>query len=66
MPTIRIPKEHWGRVWFALLERGPVGRISKDYIYVVSDEQVRFLRRKNLPFELLPSDNGQSSDVKHG
>jgi len=66
MPTIRIPREHWGPVWRALLERGPIGRISRDYIYIVSDDQVRFLRRKKLPFELLPTENGRASDVKNG
>jgi hypothetical protein len=66
MPTIRIPQEHWGRVWRALIERGPIGRISQEPIYLISNEQLRFLRRKKLPFELLPSGNGEVSDKRHG
>ena len=65
MTTIRIPPEHWGRVWSALVAAGPVSRISKDPIYVVSDEQVRMLRRQKLPFEVVPSPNGESPGRPH-
>jgi hypothetical protein len=30
MPSIRIPVEHWGKVWRFLIETGPIGRTSKD------------------------------------
>ena len=54
MPTIRIPKGHWGEVWRALVASGPVSRIDQEPVYLVSDRQVRLLRRKKLPFELVP------------
>jgi hypothetical protein len=57
MHQIRIPAEHWGRVWRALVASGLVSRVSEVPVYVVSDQQVRLLRRKTLPFELLPRPN---------
>jgi len=55
MPTIRIPADQWGKVWRALIASGPVSRISREHVYLVSDEQVRLLRRKKLPFEIVPT-----------
>jgi hypothetical protein len=54
MQAIRIPLDSWGQVWFALVASGPISRISKDPIYLVSDEQVRMLEKENLPFEIVP------------
>jgi len=51
MQSIRIPADQWGRVWRALVASGPISRISEEPMYLVSDRQVRLLRRKNLPFE---------------
>lgn len=51
MPAIRIPEEHWGKVWRALVAAGPISRVSQKPIYLVSDDQIRMLRRKKLPFE---------------
>jgi hypothetical protein len=65
MTTIRIPPEHWDRVWRALVAAGPVSRISQEPVYLVSDEQVRMLRRKKLPFEVVASPNGQTPGEPH-
>ncbi len=65
MPTIRIPKEHWGKVWRTLVASGPIGRFSKELVYQVSEEQVRLLRRKKLPFQLLTEANGRLADEDH-
>jgi hypothetical protein len=65
MPTIRIPQEHWGKVWRALVASGPISRISQEPIYLVSERQVHMLRRKKLPFELLPPADGQRARPKH-
>jgi hypothetical protein len=65
MTTIRIPAEHWGPVWRALVAKGPVSRISEEPVYLVSDEQVQLLRRKKLPFEIVPSANGHGRDTPH-
>jgi hypothetical protein len=65
MQTIRIPPDEWGRVWRALVASGPISRISQEPIYVVSDRQVRLLRRKKLPFELIPSPDDYKTDRRH-
>jgi hypothetical protein len=66
MHTIRIPPEQWGQVWRALVAAGPVSRVSAEPVYVVTDEQLRLLRRKKLRFELLEPPNGRASDGDHG
>ncbi|HEV3145731.1 MAG TPA: hypothetical protein VGZ47_17720 [Gemmataceae bacterium] len=66
MHRIRIPQEHWGQVWGTLVASGPITRISKDPIYIISDKQLQLLRRKKLPFELLPPQNGRPARVHHG
>ena len=66
MPSIRIPEEHWGKVWRVLVESGPISRVSKEPVYLVSERQVRLLRRKKLPFELLQEADAQGSRKNHG
>ena len=66
MPTIRIPEAHWGKVWWALVASGPISRIDQEPVYVVSDRQLRLLRRKKLPFELIPPPGGNGAGPKHG
>jgi hypothetical protein len=62
---IRIPKENWGQVWFALLDVGPISRLTHDYVYHVSEKHVRMLRRKKLPFELVDMPNGPMPRKRH-
>jgi hypothetical protein len=66
MPVIRIPDEHWGKVWRALIASGPVSRLSQDPVYLVSDDQLRMLRRKKLPFETVAQPNGRAARPKDG
>ncbi len=66
MPTIRIPQEHWGRVWRVLVASGPISRLSQEPVYQVSDEQLRLLRRNKLPFKLVSEANDQPAGEKHG
>jgi hypothetical protein len=66
MPLIRIPEEHWGEVWRVLVASGPIGRWTKELIYSVSEQQVRLLRRKKLPFEVIEQVNGVPAKKKHG
>jgi hypothetical protein len=66
MLTIRIPPEHWGKVWRTLVASGPVSRISQEPVYLVSDRQFRLLRRKKLPFELVAPPAGRSAAQRHG
>jgi hypothetical protein len=65
MPTIRIPAAAWAKVWRTLVASGPISRISQEPVYIVSERQVRLLRRKKLPFELLEPANGQSPNPNH-
>jgi hypothetical protein len=66
MPFIRIPEPHWEKVWRALVASGPISRISQELIYSVSDQQIRLLRRKKLPFEVVPPPDGNKANAKHG
>ena len=66
MPMIRIPKEHWGDVWFALVSSGPISRASEEPIYFVSDKQVRMLRKKKLPFQVVSNSKEQVTENGHG
>jgi hypothetical protein len=62
MATIRIPQEHWGQVWRTHVAAGPVSRLSEEPVYLVTDRQLRLLRRKKLPFELVSAANGRATD----
>jgi hypothetical protein len=64
MPAIRIPQANWGQVWRALVASGPISRISQEPIYEVSDRQIRLLRRKKLPFEVVSPTNGKITGQK--
>ena len=65
MQAIRIPEEHWGLVWRALVASGPLSCVGPEPIYLVSDRQVRLLRRKKLPFEIVPLPNGRKASRNH-
>jgi hypothetical protein len=64
--AIRIRDEHWGKVWRALVASGPISRISQEHVYIVSDRQIRMLRRKKLPFESVPLADGRRAGPNHG
>jgi hypothetical protein len=66
MPAIRIPQEHWGKVWRALVAAGPISRLSEEPVYQVTNAHLRLLRRKKLPFELVSKANGRDVDGQHG
>ena len=66
MPSIRIPEEHWGKVWRVLVESGPISRVSEELVYIVSEQQVRLLRRKKLPFELVREAESEPARKNHG
>jgi hypothetical protein len=65
MATIRIPADRWGEIWRILVASGPITRVSEEPIYVVIDRQRRLLRRKKLPFDLVPAPNGRAGDTRH-
>ena len=65
MQAIRIPDEHWGRVWRALVASGPISCIGPEPVYLVSDRQVRLLRRKKLPFKIVPLPNDRPAGPNH-
>jgi hypothetical protein len=65
MQAIRIPDEHWGKVWRALVAFGPLSCIGPPPVYLVSDRQLRMLRRKKLPFEIVPLSDGPKAGRNH-
>jgi hypothetical protein len=66
MQAIRIPPEQWGKVWRVLVASGPISRLSQEPIYLVSDRQIRLLRRKKLPFQVLPPSDGHCEVPTNG
>jgi hypothetical protein len=66
MQAIRIEKESWGKVWRTLVASGPISRLGQEPVYLVSDQQVRLLEKKKLPFKIVPLANGQLSEDGHG
>jgi hypothetical protein len=66
MRAIRIPEGHWGQVWRALVASGRISCLGPERIYLVSDRQVRLLRRKKLPFEIVPPPDGHRAGPNHG
>jgi hypothetical protein len=65
MQAIRIPEEHWGLVWRALVASGPTSCVGPEPIYLVSDRQVRLLRRKKLSFEIVSLPDGRQACRDH-
>jgi hypothetical protein len=57
MQAIRIPDEDWGKVWRALVALGPLSCVGLPPVYFVNDRQLRMLRRKKLPFEIVSIPN---------
>jgi len=53
MPTIRIPESDWDKVWYFLVGTGPISRVSQEPVYHISERQLRLLKKKKLPFELI-------------
>ncbi len=66
MQAIRIPSEKWGRVWRVLVASGPITRLSQEPVYLVSERQIRLLRRKRLPFEFVPVADGRRASPSDG
>jgi hypothetical protein len=64
--AIRIPDAQWGEVWRVLVATGPISCIGPEPpIYLVSDRQVRLLRRKKLPFEVVQAPDGRQAGRNH-
>lgn len=61
MQAIRIPDEQWGKVWRELIAAGPISCVGPPPVYLVSERQVRLLRRKKLPFEIVALPNGRAA-----
>jgi hypothetical protein len=66
MHSIRIPEKHWGKVWRTLVASGPISRISMEPIYLIDDKQLRLLKKKKLPFKLVPLPDRRATDKNHG
>jgi hypothetical protein len=53
MIAIRIPKEHWGDAWSALIEVAPIRLIAKDPICEVIPAHLELLQSRRIPFEIV-------------
>jgi hypothetical protein len=65
MTKVRIPRDTWHKVWKSLLQEGAVTRISKDYVYLVSEQHRQLLKDKQLPFEALDTIVSPRERVRH-
>jgi hypothetical protein len=65
MQAIRIPDDQWGKIWRLLVASGPVFCTGPEPVYVVTNRQVRLLRRKKLPFEVVALPNGSKASRNH-
>ena len=66
MRAIRIPTDQWGKVWRELVASGPISRIGEEPVYLVSERQVRLLRRKKLPFKIVATSDGRRAGPNDG
>ncbi|MEK7263230.1 MAG: hypothetical protein AAB071_01810 [Bacteroidota bacterium] len=57
MPTIKIPKDQWESAWKFLTTIGPVTRISTDYIYEISAQQLEALCTTGFQFEIMKNES---------
>ena len=65
MIKVKIPRETWHKAWKLLLQEGPVTRVSKDYVYLISDRHLQILREKQLPFEEIDAVVSPSEKIRH-
>jgi hypothetical protein len=64
MPRIRIPEEHWGEVWTALVEEAAGQFLASLWsLFILSQKKhIDALQEKNLPFEFVDSRKETESD----
>ena len=65
MTKIKIPRKTWHKIWKSLLQEGPVTRVSKDYVYLISDRHLQILKEKQLPFEEIDTVVSPSEKIRH-
>ena len=65
MIKVKIPRETWHKAWKSLLQEGPVTRVSKDYIYLISDRHLQILEEKQPPFEEIDAVVSPSEKIRH-
>ena len=66
MIKVKIPRETWHKTWKSLLQEGPITRVSKDYIYLISDRHLQILlEEKQLPFEEIDVVVSPSEKIRH-
>ena len=65
MIKIKIPRQTWHKVWKLLFQEGHVTRVSKDYVYLISDRHLQILKEKQLPFEEIDTVVSPSEKIRH-
>ena len=65
MIKVKIPRETWHKVWKSLIQEGPVTRVSKGYIYLISNRHLQILKEKQPPFEEIDAVVSPSEKIRH-
>ena len=65
MRKIKIPDEHWGKVWKTLIQEGPITQVTKDQVYIVSEHHIRVLNEKQLPYFEVDENVHPSEKIRH-
>ena len=65
MIKVKIPRETWHKVWKSLIQEGPVTRVSKGYIYLISNRHLQILEEKQPPFEEIDAVVSPSEKIRH-
>ncbi len=53
MPTVRIPKHHWGKAWRAMIEIAPVRLVADDPVYEVLPAHIELLAAQGVAYEVV-------------
>ena len=66
MIAIRIPKQHWGKAWRAMIEIAPVRLVADDPIYEVSPAHLELLNTRGLAYEVVQPRPTRKEERRHG
>jgi hypothetical protein len=63
--TIRLPKQHWGKAWKAMVEIAPVRLVADDPIYEVLPIHLEVLSTRGFSYEVVrPAAGDKRSHAK--
>jgi hypothetical protein len=56
--AIRLPKQHWGKAWKAMVEIAPVRLVADDPIYEVLPVHLEVLSARGFTYEVVGPEGG--------